>query len=64
MSKACCDFAGVGDVAGEHDAVADALDADVGSAAAPACSAARTPLRSRVTAMSKPAICWPSASKK
>jgi len=28
------------------------------------CSMARTPLRSRVTATSKPAICRPSASKK
>ena len=50
--------------AGQHDAVADAFDADIAVRERSACSAARTPLRSRVTAMSRPAIWRPSASKK
>ena len=57
-------FGGVRDAAGEHHAVADAVDAHIRVRQQLLQHGARTPLRSRVTATSKPAICLPSASKK
>ena len=49
--------------AGQHDAVGEALDA-MSASGIDRLSAARMPLRSRVTAMSKAINCLPSASKK
>ena len=63
ISKACCDSAGLAAV--PESMTPSPTPSMWMSASGSVClSAARTPLRSRVTAMSKPAICLPLASKK